>query len=117
MIAEEIIGHCLSKAGAEETYPFGEDILVVKVGGKMFAGINVHRLDSINLKCDPELAINLREKYEAVQPGYHMNKKHWNTVFFDGTVSTSDIMSWVDHSYKLVIDSLPSKVKQAILTK
>jgi len=114
MTAEEVISFCLDKKGAEETYPFGADTLVVKVGGKMFALLDVVKLDSINLKCDPELAIELRERYEAVQPGYHMNKKHWNTVYFDGTIPVAKLKEWINHSYDLVVASLSAKIRSKL---
>ncbi len=87
----------------EESFPFGEDTLVFKVGGKIFL---LCSLDSnplqFNVKCDPELAIELRERYSCVQPGYHMNKKHWNTIVVDHSVSDNDLREWIDHSYGLV---------------
>lgn len=76
--------------------------MVFKVNGKMFALTNVETFDGINLKCDPEKAVQLREQYDAVQPGYHMNKKHWNTVEMDGSVSDKLVREWIDHSYDLV---------------
>lgn len=114
MIAEQVISYCLEKPSAKETYPFGPEVLVIKVGGKMFAALNVHTLDSINLKCDPDKAIELRERHEAVQPGFHMNKKHWNTIFFDGTIPINLINDWIDHSYDLVVVSLPTKIRTVL---
>ena len=104
--------YCLSKPAVEETLPFGPDTLVFKVAGKVFllAGLDNDPL-SFNVKCDPDLAIELRERYDAVQPGYHMNKKHWNTVTVDGSVSGKLLKEWIDHSYELVVDSLPAKVR------
>ncbi len=104
--------YCLSKPAVEETLPFGPDTLVFKVAGKVFllTGLDSDPL-SFNVKCDPDLAIELRERYEAVQPGYHMNKKHWNTITVDGTVSGKLLKEWIDHSYELVVNSLPAKVK------
>jgi predicted DNA-binding protein (MmcQ/YjbR family) len=85
-----------------EEFPFGEDTMVFKANGKIFAITNVETFEGINLKCDPERAIQLREQYDAVQPGYHMNKKHWNTVVMDGSISDKLVKEWIDHSYELV---------------
>jgi predicted DNA-binding protein (MmcQ/YjbR family) len=103
--------YCLAKKGASEEFPFGGDVLVFKVMGKMFALTVLGGDFSINLKCDPNLAVELREQYPAVQPGYHMHKKYWNTVYIDGSISTKLICEWIDHSYNLVIDQLPKKLK------
>jgi predicted DNA-binding protein (MmcQ/YjbR family) len=94
--------YCLSKKGATESFPFGEDTLVFKVNGKIFALVNLDGDLSINLKCDPAFAIELRERFSSVIPGYHMNKKHWNTVLFNGTVPDKKVFSWIDHSYNLI---------------
>jgi predicted DNA-binding protein (MmcQ/YjbR family) len=94
--------HCISKKGVSESFPFGDDTLVFKVNEKIFALVNLDGDLSINLKCDPDLAIDLRERYSAVTPGYHMNKKHWNTVNLDGTVPDKELFSWIDHSYDLI---------------
>lgn len=80
----------------------------------MFALTDVDNFESINLKCDPERAIQLRDEYEAVQPGYHMNKKHWNTVLMDGRVGDKLIKEWIDHSYELVVQSLPRKIRLSL---
>lgn len=95
--------YCLAKPDVEETLPFGPDTLVFKVKGKIFllAGLDNVPL-SMNLKCDPDKAIELREKYDAVIPGYHMNKKHWNTVIIDGSVPSKELFEWIDWSYNLV---------------
>lgn len=99
----DICDHCLSLEGAEETFPFGPDVIVFKVGGKIFCLIPLDSpTQQFNVKCTPELAIELREQYPCVVPGYHMNKKHWNTVTIDGSVSSSMLKSWIDHSYALV---------------
>jgi predicted DNA-binding protein (MmcQ/YjbR family) len=105
--------YCLTKPGASEETPFGSDVLVFKVGGKMFA---LAALDEVpptaNLKCDPDLALDLRDRYEQVTPGYHMNKKHWNTVEIEGGIPDVELRKMIDHSYELVIKSLPKpKVK------
>ena len=95
--------YCISKDDVTESFPFGDDTLVFKAAGKIFALVNLEGDLSINLKCDPSLALELRERYSAVTPGYHMNKKHWNTIFVDGSVPDNEIFSWIDHSYNLVL--------------
>ncbi len=115
MNIESLRYYCLSKNGVTESFPFGEDTLVFKVMEKIFL---LASLDSsplqFNVKCDPEKAVLLREKYDAVQPGYHMNKKHWNTIILDGTISNDRIKEMVDHSYDLVVQSLPKKLKDEL---
>lgn len=106
--------YCLSKKGVEETFPFGEDTLVFKVMGKMFALTSFSEPDNCNLKCDPEYAIELRNKYEAVQPGYHMNKQHWNTVSYHPDLPDKEILGMVDHSYELVVAGLPKKLRDQL---
>ena len=95
--------YCISKKEATESFPFGEDTLVFKAAGKIFALVNLDGDLNINLKCDPALALELRERHSSVIPGYHMNKKHWNTVVLDGSVPDKDVFSWIDHSYNLII--------------
>lgn len=102
MNIESLREYCKSKKGATESFPFGDDTLVFKVGGKIFALVNLDGDLSINLKCDPVLAIELRERFSSVTPGYHMNKKHWNTVLVDGSVPDIEIFSWIDHSYERI---------------
>jgi predicted DNA-binding protein (MmcQ/YjbR family) len=94
--------YCISKEGVTESLPFGNDTLVFKKGGKIFALANLDGELSLNLKCDPAYALELRERYPAVIPGYHMNKKHWNTILLDGTVPDKEVFSWIDHSYELI---------------
>jgi predicted DNA-binding protein (MmcQ/YjbR family) len=94
--------HCISKKGVTESFPFDDETLVFKVNGKIFALVNLEGELNLNLKCDPSLALELRERYQAVIPGYHMNKKHWNTIVIDGTIPDTLIRSWIDHSYDLV---------------
>lgn len=106
--------YCISKRGVTEEFPFDNNTLVFKVMGKMFALTNVENFESINLKCEPELAAQLREEHAAVQPGYHMNKKHWNTVVMDGTISDKLLRQWIDGSYDLVAASLPKKDQQVL---
>ena len=104
MNIESLRDYCLSKPDAEEALPFGPDNLVYKVNGNIFliTGLDQEQL-SFNVKCDPELAIELREKYSCVIPGYHMNKKHWNTIVVDGSVSVKQLKEWINHSYELVV--------------
>ena len=109
MNLEEIREYCLSKKGVEEGLPFGEDTLVFKVMGKMFALISISAPDTINLKCDPEYASELRERYTAVQPGWHMNKKHWNTVSLHDDLGAKEIKKLIDHSFDEVVKKLPKK--------
>lgn len=95
--------YCISKRNVTESFPFGDDTLVFKTGGRIFALVNLEGELTINLKCDPVLAIELRERYPSVTPGYHMNKKHWNTVQTDGSIPDKVLYSWIDHSYELVL--------------
>lgn len=104
----------MKKKGVTEEFPFDEETLVYKVMGKMFALTNLERFESINLKCDPELAIQLRESYDAVKPGYHMNKTHWNTITMDGSVSDKLVKEWIDLSYQLVVASLPKGKREEL---
>ncbi len=117
MNVEELRAYCLGKPAVTEGFPFGETTLVFKVMDKMYAlmAIDANPL-SINLKCDPEKAIEYREQYPAVKPGYHMNKQHWNTVYIDGSVSDELIYQWVDDSYNLIVEKLP-KAKKDKLTQ
>jgi len=103
MNIESLREYCLSKPGAEETLPFGPDTLVYKVGGKAFllTGLDEEQLQ-FNVKCDPDKAVELREEFTCVLPGWHMNKKHWNTIVVDGSVSSKQLKEWIDHSYDLV---------------
>jgi predicted DNA-binding protein (MmcQ/YjbR family) len=116
MNVETLRQYCLSKKLVTESLPFGDDTLVFKVIDKIFALINLDGELSINLKCDPEKAIELREKFNSVLPGYHMNKVHWNTVMIDGTVPDKLIEEWIDHSYEEVVKSLP-KSKRGLIGK
>lgn len=111
MNIEEFREYCLSKQMVTEEFPFDEVTLVFKVAGKIFALTSTDKDFSMNLKCDPERAIELREEFPAVQPGFHMNKKHWNTVYVDGSVKDELLHEWIDHSYELVVKSLPKKVR------
>ncbi|MBL7923674.1 MAG: MmcQ/YjbR family DNA-binding protein [Bacteroidia bacterium] len=113
MYIDELREHCLSKPFTEECFPFDEDTLVFKVMGKMFALISISSPDSVNLKCDPEYAAELRERYTSVRPGFHMNKKYWNTVDLHGEVDGKTLRALIDHSYEEVMKGLPAKVKAA----
>lgn len=114
MNIEEIRDYCLTKPGVTEDMPFGEDTLVFRVGEKLFLLTSLSQGDRFNVKCDPERAIELREQHTEVQPGYHMNKKHWNTVHTDGNLSRRQICDMIDHSYDLVLKSLPKSIRERI---
>ncbi len=115
MNIEEFRDYCLAKQGTTEETPFGPDTLVFKVMGKMYALTGIDSFEFINLKCDPEYAIELREKYDGnVRAGYHMNKKQWNSVDTDGSVPDSVIHHLINHSYELVVSKLPNKDKEAL---
>lgn len=107
MNIEEFRNYCLSKKGVTEEFPFNETTLVFKVMGKMFAltGLNAEEF-RVNLKCDSEYSIELREEYGDIIPGYHMNKKHWNTVYFENGLETDFLCQLIDHSYDLVVKKL-----------
>ena len=110
MNIETLYTYLAAKPGATEDFPFGEDTLVMKVRGKMFALVALEEIPPrVNLKCDPLEAIHLRERYAAVRPGYHMNKKHWNTVVLDGSIPTGDLQAMIDASYRLVVANLPKR--------
>ena len=107
---EQIYSTCMGKKAVTEGFPFGEDVLVFKVAGKMFALVALNELSlRINLKCDPKLAIELREQYESVLPGYHMNKQQWNTLVLGGELSMPLVMELIDQSYDLILASLTRK--------
>jgi predicted DNA-binding protein (MmcQ/YjbR family) len=113
MTIETFRDYCLSKPHTTEELPFGPDTLVFKVGGKIFALVGLDEEDfKVNLKCDPQLAIELREAFEYVKAGYHMNKKHWNTVQVTNGASSRQLRDWTDHSYFLVFESLPKKIRE-----
>ncbi len=110
MSRDQVIELCLGLPGAVEDYPFGDDVAVFKVGGKMFALVMLTgEPGRLNLKCDPERALELRARYASVEPGYHSNKKHWNTVILDGTVD--ELPDLIAHSYALVVSGLPRTVR------
>src|SRR3954467_10217360 len=110
MEADVFRAYCLKKRGVSEGTPFGPDNIVFKVGGKMFALLALDEIPTVvNLKCDPDRALELRDRFEQVRPGYHMNKKHWNTVEIAGGIPDAEIREMIEHSYELVIQSLPKK--------
>ena len=112
MTLADFCAHCLSLPHVEETTPFGPEALVYKVGGKMFALAMPDEFpSSVNLKCDPERAIELRDRHADIQPGYHMNKRHWNTLILEGRIPTRLVRELIDHSYQLVTASLTRKVR------
>ncbi|WP_419802079.1 MmcQ/YjbR family DNA-binding protein [Mucilaginibacter sp.] len=112
MNIETLREHCLSKPAVAETMPFGDDTLVFKVGGKIFLLISLKEANRFNVKCEPELAIRLREQYDEVRPGFHMNKTHWNTVFIDGILGDKQLLEMIDHSYQLIVKSLPKAIRE-----
>jgi predicted DNA-binding protein (MmcQ/YjbR family) len=115
MNIEIIIEYCLTKKGAVEDFPFDEETLVFKVGGKMFALIPLEKIPlQINLKCDPEKALELREQFEDVQPGWHMSKKYWNTIILGGNIRWNDLKEWIDHSYDEVVKGLKKSERDKI---
>ena len=114
MDAVEFRKYCLGKPSTTEGMPFGETVLVFKVAGKMFALMSLDELPATaNLKCDPDMALDLRDRYEQVRPGYHMNKKHWNTVEIDSGIPEAELRRMIDHSYDLVVQSVPKFVGAA----
>ncbi len=108
--------YCLAKPGVTESFPFDKNTLVFKVMNKMFALTDVDLFTFINLKCDPERAVELREQHDAIQPGYHMHKAQWNSVYMDGTIPDGLIKELIDHSYELVVASLTKKLRQELLS-
>lgn len=115
MHVETFRDYCLKKPAVKEDSPFGPEHIVFKVGGKMFALLAFEEIPpTANLKCDPDLALELRDRYEQVRPGYHMNKKHWNTVDIDGGIPTAELRAMIDHSYELVVSSLSKKQRESL---
>ena len=118
MNIEQLYDFCLSKKGVTEHFPFDEETLVFKVGGKMFCLTSLNEWEkgtpSLNLKCDPERAQELRAEYEAIIPGWHMSKIHWNTVAFNGDVSDKMMLELINDSYQLVFKSLTKKIQAEI---
>lgn len=121
MTIQDFYDYCLSKKGVTEHFPFDEDTLVFKVGGKMFALASLSQWEkgeaSVNLKCEPDRALELRAQYEGVQPGYHMSKVHWNTVTVESDVPGRLLRELIDHSYELVMGSLTKKLQAEIASQ
>ena len=112
---EKFREYCLKKSGVTEDSPFGPEHLVFKVGGKMFALLAFEEIPpTANLKCDPDLALELRDRYDEVRPGYHMNKKPWTTVQIDGAIPQQELAKMIDHSYDLVTRALPRKERERL---
>lgn len=108
MTRDDVLDLCAGLPGAVEDDPFGDGVAVFKVGGRMFALVSLEgSRGTVNLKCDPELAVELRDRYAAVHPGYHQNKRHWNTVDLDGSVEDDELREMIDHSYELIVNRLP----------
>jgi predicted DNA-binding protein (MmcQ/YjbR family) len=114
---DEVLAICLNLPAAEETYPFGDEVAVIKVGGRMFALVPLfEEPGSVNLKCDPAQALELREIYSGIRPGYHQNKRHWNTVILDGSVEDDVVRSLISDSYHLVVAGLPRSIREGLAT-
>lgn len=115
MTRDEALALCGGFPGAAEEYPFGDGVAVFKVGGRIFALIGLDgNPGSVSLKCDPGLALEWRARYSAVRPGYHLNKRHWNTVELDGSVDDDEMREMIDHSYDLIVRRLPRSVRDGL---
>jgi predicted DNA-binding protein (MmcQ/YjbR family) len=115
MNIDSYIDYCKEKEGTSLDFPFGENVMVIKVGRKMFVLIkNIENPPKMTLKCDPEKSVELRNKYKAIKPGYHMNKRNWNTIDMDGSVPDEEIYKMIDESYELVIQTLSKSKRQKI---
>jgi len=115
MNVEELRNYCISLKGVTEGFPFDEVTLVFKVGGKMFALTNLDGEPRVNLKCDPEKSIELRDRYSSIVPGYHMNKLHWNTIHMDGSLPENLLVELINLSYELILSSLPKAKREEVL--
>ena len=114
---DRVIAECGAKRGSAEDYPFGDEVAVFKVAGRMFALVSLGPPPgSVSLKCDPGLAAALRDRYAAITPGYHLNKRHWNTVTLDGSVPDEELLDLIDHSYELVVARLPRAQRNKLMT-
>ena len=114
---DRVMAECRAKPGSAEDYPFGDDVAVFKVAGRMFALVPLGPPPgSVSLKCDPDLAAGLRARYAAITPGYHLNKRHWNTVTLDGSVPDDELLDLIDHSYELVVARLPRAERDKLMT-
>jgi predicted DNA-binding protein (MmcQ/YjbR family) len=115
MTRDDVLARCAACPGAVEDYPFGDEVAVFKVGGRMFALLPLSgEPGSVNLKCDPDLALELRARYPAVRPGYHQNKSHWNTIDLDGSVDADELADMITHSHELVVRGLPRRQRAAL---
>jgi predicted DNA-binding protein (MmcQ/YjbR family) len=116
-LRDQVISQCLAKPGSAEGYPFGDEVAVFKVAGRMFALVPLASPPgSVSLKCDPDMAVGLRARYEAITPGYHLNKRHWNTVALDGSVPDEELLELIDHSYELVVARLTTAQRNELTT-
>ncbi len=115
MDIENVRHYCINLPEVTESFPFDDTTLVFKVAGKMFALLNLKENHSVNLKCNPEKAIDLRDRYESVLPGYHMNKTHWNTILLNGLLPDGLIIEWIVDSYNLIVEKLPKKLNVKML--
>ncbi|SMD05426.1 MmcQ/YjbR family DNA-binding protein [Sporomusa malonica] len=112
MDSKKLLTYCLTKPGAIEDYPFGPDVIVIKVASKMFALMSRRNdQDNLSLKCDPNYSEILRQQYPSLTPGYHLNKRHWNTLLLDGSIPENEVRTLIDHSYDLVYRSLPRRMR------
>ena len=110
-----MLAYCAGRRAAVEDYPFGDGVAVFKVAGKMFALVMLDgEPATFNVKCDPDLALDLRDRYAAVKPGYHQDKRHWNTIELDGSIDSDELREMIDHSYALVVSKLPKKQRHAL---
>jgi len=114
MNIEKYRAFCLSLNEAKEGMPFDEKTLVFSIYGKMFSSTNIETFDLINVKCEPEKVIELRKQFDAVIPGYYMNKNHWNSIKMDNSISDEQIQEWIENSYKLVVSKLPKKIQKEL---
>jgi predicted DNA-binding protein (MmcQ/YjbR family) len=116
MDSKKLFSYCLTKTGAFEDYPFGPDVIVIKVAAKIFALLsNRDGVVNLSLKCNPELSEVLRSEYKSIIPGYHLNKRHWNTLLLDGSIPETEVRSLIDHSYDLVAKSLSGEARKRLI--
>jgi predicted DNA-binding protein (MmcQ/YjbR family) len=116
MTRDDVLDACTGMPAAVEDYPFGDDVAVFKVEGKIFALVMLAgEPGRVNLKCDPDWALELRAQYDAVQPGYHQNKRHWNTIVLDGSIDDAEVQEMIQHSYDLVVSKLPKSKRARLL--
>ena len=114
---DQMLAACTTKPGSAEGYPFGDEVAVFKIAGRMFALVSLGPAPgSVSLKCDPGLAADLRSRYETITPGYHLNKRHWNTITLDGSVPDEDVLELIDHSYDLVLAGLTKDQRHHLIS-